>query len=880
MKMQFIPIDYDYFDFQGRNYIKIIGRNEQGKRVCVIDECDVYFWAVLKDKISQDNIKKLIQKILKIKLDIKGRFTRVEKVEIHEKKFLGNQVKALKIFATNYKDLHDIASHLDFKEIEKRRGYDLGFITHYIIEKKLIPLNTYEIEGEFLNNSTEYGGIDMVLDVDFCIKLNSYKQINKIYETTSQFNKSSPREGGRGRTEDSEVVNKNFFKPKVLAYDIETDEFQIGKGEIVMISLVNEKDNFKKVITWKKSEAAKNLDYVELVNDEADLIEKFVGYVRKISPDFLVGYFSDGFDLPYLKARAEKNNVKLSLGLDNSQPKFHRGAVVTGRINGIVHIDLLKFIQTAYSQYMQSESLSLNEVSNEFLNESKKDFKFKHSSKITHDEWEKYFEYNLHDSVLTYRLFEKFWPDMFEFTRVMQEPIFDVSRNGMSANVEDYIIHNLHKFNEIPEKRAGYEEIGTRRREEKYEGAFVLEPIPGLYENIAMFDFTSSYGSVIVSYNLSKSTYLGEKNSERFHDSVTSSGEGGGGGSWEPKSRASKKFNSIEALNKQVYFSKKPGFFPEMLKEIILLRKKFKQELKLQKDNPVIKARSNAFKLLANASYGYQGFFGARYYCLEAAAATAAFARKSIQDAINEIDKEGFKTIYSDTDSIVFLMNKKNKSQTLDFLKKLNSKLPGIMELEIEDFFKRGIFVTTRAGTTGAKKKYALINHEGKLKIRGFETVRRDWCTLARETQNNVIKMILEEGNSKNSLKYVKEITKKIRERKVDNSQLIIKTQLKKPIEEYKANTPHVLIAKKMIKEGIPISMGSLIEYFIADTGNKGKELVREKAKLPSESNKFNYDIDYYLNKQITPSVENIFQVFNINISEELAESKQKKLEF
>ena len=178
MKTQFIPIDYDYFDFQGRNYIKIIGRNEQGKRICVIDECDVYFWAVLKDKISQDNIKKLIQKILKIKLDIKGRFTRVEKVEIHEKKFLGNQVKALKIFATNYKDLHDIASHLDFKEIEKRRGYDLGFITHYIIEKKLIPLNTYEIEGEFLNNSTEYGGIDMVLDVDFCIKLNSYKQIN------------------------------------------------------------------------------------------------------------------------------------------------------------------------------------------------------------------------------------------------------------------------------------------------------------------------------------------------------------------------------------------------------------------------------------------------------------------------------------------------------------------------------------------------------------------------------------------------------------------------------------------------------------------------------------------------------------------------------
>ena len=59
-----------------------------------------------------------------------------------------------------------------------------------------------------------------------------------------------------------------------------------------------------------------------------------------------------------------------------------------------------------------------------------------------------------------------------------------------------------------------------------------------------------------------------------------------------------------------------------MLKEIIEKRKKYKQELK-QEPDVIKKARSNAFKLLANAAYGYQGFFGARYYCEEAAAATA-----------------------------------------------------------------------------------------------------------------------------------------------------------------------------------------------------------------------------------------------------------------
>ena len=62
MKTQFIPIDYDYFDFNGRNYTKIIGRNEKGKRICVIDTCPAYLWAILKENLAQKQIDKLISK--------------------------------------------------------------------------------------------------------------------------------------------------------------------------------------------------------------------------------------------------------------------------------------------------------------------------------------------------------------------------------------------------------------------------------------------------------------------------------------------------------------------------------------------------------------------------------------------------------------------------------------------------------------------------------------------------------------------------------------------------------------------------------------------------------------------------------------------------
>ena len=634
-----------------------------------------------------------------------------------------------------------------------------------------------------------------------------------------------------------------------------------------MISLVS--DDFKKVLTYKSpGETETKLPYIEYVKDEAELLEKFVEYAKKISPDFLVGYFSDGFDLPYLKARAEKFNVKLSLGLDGSQPKFSRGMNIVAKINGIVHIDILKFIRSVYSQYMQSETLSLNEVAKEFLGDTKKDFKLKHSSKIAHDEWEKYYEYNLHDSILTYRLFEKFWPDLSEFTKIIQEPIFNVSRNGMSANVEDYIIHHLEKFNEIPEKRPMYDEISERKAREKYQGAFVFQPTPGLYENLAIFDFTSMHASIIVSYNISKSTLLQKKEKDGYESPEL----------------------ELNGKKTKFYFSKKSGFFPELLKEIVELRKKYKRELKPDAINPILKARSNAFKLLANAYYGYLGFFGARYYCIEAAASTLAFVRKYNQETIEKVIKEGYKVIFGDTDSVGFSLNKKSKQEvsirspktsnkskdeTLKFLKKLNENLPGIMELELEDFYKRGIWVSKRTGEAGAKKKYALIDEHGKLKIRGFETVRRDWCALAREVQNKVIRKILEEGNEKNAFEYVKEIIKKIKKREISLDKLIIRTQLKKPISEYRNISPHVIAAKKMEEQEIPVTQGNLVEYYIAETRDK-KKLVREKVKLPNE--KGEYNLEYYLTHQILPAVENIFQVFNVNVKEIVDGKKQMTL--
>jgi len=70
-------------------------------------------------------------------------------------------------------------------------------------------------------------------------------------------------------------------------------------------------------------------------------------------------------------------------------------------------------------------------------------------------------------------------------------------------------------------------------------------------------------------------------------------------------------------------------------------------------------------------------------------------------------------------------MNKKIeelKMKALEFLDTVNKKLPGIIRLEFRGLYEGGIFVAVKGAQRGAKKRYALIDYDGNLEIRGFES--------------------------------------------------------------------------------------------------------------------------------------------------------------
>lgn len=92
------------------------------------------------------------------------------------------------------------------------------------------------------------------------------------------------------------------------------------------------------------------------------------------------------------------------------------------------------------------------------------------------------------------------------------------------------------------------------------------------------------------------------------------------------------------------------------------------------------------------------------------------------------------------------------KNQAQKFITDLNATLPEVMELEYEGFYRRGFFVS--------KKRYAVIE-DGEIIAKGLELVRRDWAPIVKQTQKDVLKDILKEGNTTKAINTVKKSFKK-----------------------------------------------------------------------------------------------------------------------
>ncbi|MCX6767757.1 MAG: DNA-directed DNA polymerase [Candidatus Micrarchaeota archaeon] len=638
---------------------------------------------------------------------------------------------------------------------------------------------------------------------------------------------------------------------RMMAFDIETYN-PLGvpdpsKDPCLMISHADEKE--AGVLSHSKKFSP---HFVKSFPSEKDMLEGFCSLLREKHVDLLCGYNSDVFDLPYMTERAKKLRADFRPGRDKGLPATRQaGLRQVTRVGGRVHFDVYataSFLQQIGA--LRLPRLTLEKVFEELVGGGKEMVKKSDIYKMWDaggEGLEELAKYCRSDSIACLKLAEQLLPLEVELSRVSGETLFDAIRSTTGQLVESLLIRRAFARNEMIPNKPRAEEISARSGE-PIKGAFVKRPEAGVYENIAVLDFRSLYPSIIISHNIDPATLDCKCCADAF-----------------------------VAPERQRFCRKQKGLIPETLKQVLESRKKVIEEMKrVKRDSDEYRrlgARKQSLKILANSFYGYLLYARSRWYSRECGEAVTAWGRSYIQEMFKKAEEAGFKVLYGDTDALFIQFKAGEEGKVIAFKEKINKELPEAMELELEDFYPRGIFVAKKQeAAKGAKKKYALINKEGKIKIRGFELVRRDWSRVARETQREVLEILLREGDLKKALELVRNVVKELKAGKTPLEDLVIYTQLRKAAGAYEIKSPEVSAFLHAKKAGHAVQEGAVIGYVIT---TKGKS-ISEKAQLVELAK--DYDPDYYVENQVLPAVLKILGAMGVSADDLKTNSSQKGL--
>src|SRR6059058_4400204 len=135
---------------------------------------------------------------------------------------------------------------------------------------------------------------------------------------------------------------------------------------------------------------------------------------------------------------------------------------------------------------------------------------------------------------------------------------------------------------------------------------------------------------------------------------------------------------------------------------------------------------------------------------------------ETINRAISLAKSLGLTVFYGDTDSLFVNHDEKLVQK---FQGEIDRQLG--LEINLTEVYKRILF-------TEAKKKYAGLKTDGQIDVVGLEAVRGDWSNLARDVQNAVLRMVLEDASAKRATSYVQDLTRNLKSKKLPLSSFII----------------------------------------------------------------------------------------------------------
>lgn len=328
-------------------------------------------------------------------------------------------------------------------------------------------------------------------------------------------------------------------KPLVMSFDIEVNssipssmpKANRNEDKIFQCSCIFQRQGEKKyeqiLLTLGEVDEKILGEEISVINceTESDLLTKFTTLVREKQPNVVIGYNIFNFDLPYMHDRSGYNLCmgdfdRLGFTNDHSERKeikWSSSAYKNQKFEfldaeGRLFIDLLPIVK----RDQKLPNYSLKTVSSIFLKGATKDpltpkgiFKCYRLGMKGGEKGRKALaicgKYCVKDALLVIQLFEVFttWYALCEMSKVCNLPIFQLFTQGQQLKIFSQVYKRCWKEGIVVEKD-GY----VTKANEFYTGATVLTPIPGIYDQVLPFDFSSLYPTSIIAHNISWDTLV------------------------------------------------------------------------------------------------------------------------------------------------------------------------------------------------------------------------------------------------------------------------------------------------------------------------------------------------------------------------------------
>ncbi|MGK3960658.1 DNA polymerase II [Sorangium sp. So ce118] len=564
--------------------------------------------------------------------------------------------------------------------------------------------------------------------------------------------------------------------------------------------------------------------YVERFPDERSCLERFLAHVAEADPDVLTGWNIPDFDLPALQRYCRRAGLSCALGRGADEISILRdpGFTREGRaiLQGRVVLDGLALLRSAF---MRLDDYRLETAARTILGRGKlfgPDDRGTQIEASYRDDPARLAEYNLEDARLVRDLLEKTGLVELSVRRSLLTGM-QLDRVGAQiAAIDSLYLPALRARGKVAPSVSGEAPDG----EVEIAGGLVLEPVPGLYRNILVYDYKSLYPSLIRTFNIDPLTFV--------------AGDGA-----PPESL-------IVTPGGAAFRRGEPGILPELVARL--------WDERADARRAGDERGATAIKILMNSLFGVLGSPASRLFSPAVANAITSAGQHVIRLAAAAVRRAGHRVLYGDTDSLFVESGEPDAARALARAEELRAIVSesvaaeiertfgceSRLELEFEKVYARFLLPELRGAAQGSKKRYAgLVAGEegGRLEIVGLEAVRRDASAVARRFQRELLDLVFHDRPVE---AFVRAFVADLRAGRFD-AELVYKKALRKPLGAYtKTTPPHVKAARKLGGDA-----GRIVAYVIT---RAGPEPAGQTTAPP--------DYDHYVSQQLKPIADSVLR--------------------